>query len=137
MAMTYRSTLRGRGIDVIEIVLRHLIHCWSGALAIMAEEDVDSDGKALDIGVILRYLRYLRYLIESVTCSITEEIPFGPRSPPLTDQIASVLRRYPDGGQILKVSWCVEVTTLTRIFSSPLCSETSGVNPKRGRCWCD
>ena len=40
-------------------------------------------------------------------CSFSDELPlpgFGAQSPPLTDQIASVLRRYPDGGQILKVN---------------------------------
>lgn len=28
----------------------------------------------------------------------------GAQAPPLTEEIAGILRRYPDGGQILKVS---------------------------------
>ena len=35
---------------------------------------------------------------------------FGAQSPPLTEQIASILRRYPDGGQILKVRCSLHVS---------------------------
>ena len=30
---------------------------------------------------------------------------FGQRRPPLTELIRNILERYPDGGQILKVTW--------------------------------
>ena len=42
---------------------------------------------------------YGHYLGEDVFSSLN----FGPESPPLTALIASILRRYPDGGQIMKV----------------------------------
>ena len=48
----------------------------------------------------------------------TGDLEFGPQSPPLTDQIASVLRRYPDGGQILKVcSPCAHVFYIIIIYT--------------------
>ena len=38
--------------------------------------------------------------------SSDDEGGIGPQAPPLTDEIAAILRRYPDGGQILKVVSC-------------------------------
>ena len=46
----------------------------------------------------------------TVSQSFAEEedsTDFGAEAPPLTKQIESILRRYPDGGQILKVTWNV------------------------------
>ena len=62
----------------------------------MADEDVDSDGEGLYIGLLV-------CTRDTDLGCLSDEVSFGPQSPPLTDQIASVLRRYPDGGQILKV----------------------------------
>ena len=41
--------------------------------------------------------------IVTLVTLIPSDDSFGAQSPPLTEQIASILRRYPDGGQILKV----------------------------------
>ena len=37
---------------------------------------------------------------------------YGQKRPPLTHILQSILERYPDGGQILKVNFCFTVFTL-------------------------
>ena len=44
------------------------------------------------------------YVIFSVDCDLLEGSHFGQTEPPLWEFIKSILDRYPEGGQILKVS---------------------------------